>query len=127
MTKDMILHTMTKKLVCNWRTRVLSAAHSSSLTSVLTQGRHLRADEITARASRDYGSCLTGLRLVVTMLLLLTLGSGSVWGQTHPYAGVWYMTVKKNTAYYMVPAANPQVTTANHVNEDAFFSSNYSG
>ena len=26
----------------------------------------------------------------------------------------------------MVPAANPQVTTANHVNEDAYFSSNYS-
>ena len=69
MTKDMILHTMTKKLVRNWRTRVLSAAHSSSLTGVLTQGRHLCADEIlaslrwqaskaraTARPSRDYGS-----------------------------------------------------------------------
>lgn len=35
MTKDMILHTMTKKLVRNWRTRVLSVAHSSSLTGAL--------------------------------------------------------------------------------------------
>ena len=68
----------------------------------------------------------TTIRSAIAMLLMLTLGSGSVWGQTHPYAGVWYMTVKKNTAYYMVPAANPQVTTANHVNEDAFFSSDYS-
>ena len=68
----------------------------------------------------------TTIRSAIAMLLMLTLGSGSVWGQTHPYAGVWYMTVKKNTAYYMVPAANPQVTTANHVNEDAYFSSDYS-
>ena len=68
----------------------------------------------------------TTIRSAIALLLMLTLGSGSVWGQTHPYAGVWYMTVKKNTAYYMVPAANPQVTTANHVNEDAFFSSDYS-
>lgn len=82
MTKDMILHTMTKKLVCNWRTRVLSAAHSSSLTGALTQRQDLCADEITARPSRDYGSCPTRLRLVVTMLLLFTLGSGSVWGQS---------------------------------------------
>ena len=59
MTKDMILHTMTKKLVRNWRTRVLSAAHSSSLTGALTQRQNLCADEITARASRDYGSCST--------------------------------------------------------------------
>jgi len=32
------------------------------------------------------------------------------------------MTVKKNTAYYMVPAANPQVDSK----EDAYFSSDYS-
>ena len=49
-----------------------------------------------------------------------------MWGQTHPYAGVWYMKVKKNMNYYMVPAADPQVTTTSHVNEDAYFSSNYS-
>ena len=64
----------------------------------------------------------TALRLVVSLLLFLVLGSGNVWGQTHPYAGVWYMTVKKNTAYYMVPAANPQVDSK----EDAYFSSDYS-
>ena len=84
--------------------------------------RQLASDEITARPSRDYGSCPTRLRLVMSLLLMLIVGSSSVWGQTHPYAGVWYMTVKKNTAYYMVPAANPQVDSK----EDAFFSSDYS-
>ena len=63
---------------------------------------------------------------LLAMLLFLTLGSGSTWGQTHPYAGVWYMTIQKNTSYYMVPAKDPQITTANHVYEDAYFSSNYS-
>jgi len=88
MTKDMILHTMTKKLVRNWRTRVLSAAHSSSLTSALTQGRNLCAEilrltphEITARSSRDYGLFLTRLQLVVLMLLMMTLGVENIWAQ----------------------------------------------
>lgn len=46
-----------------------------------------------------------------------------LWGQsTYPYKGVWYMQCQKDNSYYMVPAANPKVTTA----EDAFFSSNYS-
>ena len=88
--------------------------------------RRLAANEITARPSRDYGSSLTRLRLVMSLLLMLIVGSSSVWGQTHPYAGVWFMKVKKNLNYYMVPAADPQITTANHVNEDAYFSSNYS-
>ena len=82
MTKDMILHTMTKKLVRNRRTRVLSAAYSSSLTSVLTHRQYLCADEITSHSQRDYGSSLTRLRLTIFMVLLLTLGSMSVWGQT---------------------------------------------
>ena len=86
----------------------------------------LTLDELTARPSRDYGSSLTRLRLVISLLLMLIVGSSNVWGQTHPYAGVWFMKVKKNLNYYMVPAADPQVTTANHVNEDAYFSSNYS-
>ena len=117
MTKDMILHTMTKKLVRNWRTRVLSAAHSSSLTGALTQGRHLCADEITARPSRDYGSSVTRLRLVVTMLLLLTLGSGSVWGQTTPETesglngdGYYYITSNGDNSYYLCPAGALYVT-----------------
>ena len=110
MTKDMILHTMTKKLVRNWRTRVLSAAHSSSLTGALTQRQDLCADEITARPSRDYGSCPTRLRLIVTMLLLLTLGSSSVWGQTAPETvsgwngDGYYYIINNNTTYYLKPA-----------------------
>ena len=44
--------------------------------------RRLASDEITARPSRDYVSSLTRLRLVVSMLLLLIVGSGNVWGQT---------------------------------------------
>lgn len=82
MTKDMILHTMTKKLVCNWRTRVLSAAHSSSLTGALIQRQNLCADKITARVQRDYGSCSMRLRLVVSLLLMMVVGVGQMWGQT---------------------------------------------
>ena len=52
--------------------------------------RRLAANEITARPSRDYGSFSVRLRLVVSMLLMLTLGSGSVWGQTD-YSGVYYI------------------------------------
>ena len=82
MTKDMILHTMTKKLVRNWRTRVLSAAYSSALTGALIQGKNLCADEITARVQRDYGSCSMRLRLVVSLLLMMVFGVGQMWGQT---------------------------------------------
>ena len=64
----------------------------------------------------------TTIRSAIALLLMLTLGSGSVWGQTHPYAGVWFMTVKKNLKYYMVPAADPQVDSK----EDAYFSNDYS-
>ena len=47
---------------------------------------------------------------------------------THPYEGIWYLTnnYKKTTTYFVVPAADPQITETNHVNEDAYFSSNYS-
>ena len=118
-----------------------------------TEGHTPCTNEITARSSRDYGSLATRLRLVAlipslrtksphptdqefvpyglfrTLLLLVVLlgtGIGNVWGQTHPYAGVWYLTVKKNTSYYMVPAKDPQITTAKHVYEDAYFSSDFS-
>lgn len=113
MTKDMILHTMTKKLVCNWRTRVLSAAHSSSLANALTQRQNLCADEITARAQRDYVSCSTRLRLVVLMLLMM-VGVNGAWGQD--YSGKYYIasdaivsnksTYDENTPannYYLCP------------------------
>ena len=51
--------------------------------------RRLAANEITAHARRDYGSCPTRLRLTISLLLMLTLGSGSVWGQD--YSGVYYI------------------------------------
>ena len=100
MTNDTILHITIHRLVRNLRTPVRLGAYLSSFKGVLR-----------------------------TMLILLMIfGVGTAWGQTHPYAGVWYLTndYKKNTTYYVVPAANPQITTANHVNEDAYFSSNYS-
>ena len=119
MTKDMLLHTMTKKLVRNWRTRVLSAAHSSSLTSALTQGRHLCADEITARVQRDYVSCLTRFlhsfsskraelerRLVIFVLLMLFFGYNVSWAAE--YDGIWYINNQRlpEAGYYFVPTIN---------------------
>lgn len=141
MTKDMILHTMTKKLVRNWRTRVLSAAHSSSLTGALTQRQNLCANEIlaslrwqaskaraTSRWSRDYVSLVTKLRLVISLLLFLTVGSGSVWGQD--YSGTYYIGNYNNNGYnvetpannyYLVPAADPKQSHQ----IDAYYSANY--
>ena len=71
----------------------------------------------------------TGFRLLASLLLMLVLGSTSVWGQ----AGVWYIA-NDNTSkghpgkvyssasdtekYYLVPAANPQQTSA----IDAYYS-----
>ena len=67
------------------------------------------------------------------MLLMLTLGSGSVWGQE----GVWYIANDNTSSghpgkvyssasdtekYYLVPAANPQQTSA----IDAYYSPNHS-
>ena len=70
--------------------------------------RRLAANEITARPSRDYGSSLTRLRLTISLLLMLTLGSGSVWGQTG-YSGVYYIGTAGYNAnspannYYLCP------------------------
>ena len=69
--------------------------------------RRLTHNEITSRPSRDYGSSLTSLRLTISMLLMLTLGTGSVWGQD--YSGVWYIaSVNYNAGtpadnYYLCP------------------------
>ena len=41
--------------------------------------------EITAHSQRDYSSLSTRLRLTISLLLMLTLGSSSVWGQTLPF------------------------------------------
>ena len=54
-----------------------------------TEGQIPCTNEITARLQRDYGSLATRLRLVATLLLLLTLGSVSVWGED--YSGVYYI------------------------------------
>ena len=94
--------------------------------------RRLAANEITARPSRDYGSSLTRLRLVVSMLLMLIVGSGSVWGQD----GFWYIANDKglesetsfdyNTSttaerFYIVPAKDPVQAEK----RDAYYSENY--
>ena len=134
MTKDMILHTMTKKLVCNWRTRVLPAAHSSSLTGALIQGKNLCVDEITARAQRDYGSCSTRLRLVVMMLLMMVEINGA-WGQTD-YSGIYYIANNSSnnnrnyqgydnaSNYYLCPAHeyydNGTIVTTLNYNDTPF-------
>lgn len=64
-------------------------------------------------------------RAATLLLLLFSAIITSAQAQTHPYSGVWYMK-SNNTDYYVVPAANPQVKTAGHVNEDAYFSNDYS-
>ncbi len=127
MKKDTILHTMTKLLVRNWRTPVRSAAYSSALTSAQNNTRNLSnilfphreqniptlgmkysqagnkmglrlaSDEITARASRDYGSCPTRLRLVVLMFLTMVLGVSYVWGQ--PGAGFYRIYTHNGDAF----------------------------
>ncbi len=94
--------------------------------------RRLVGHEITAHSQRDYSSSLTRLRLVMSLLLMLTLGSGSVWGQE----GVWYIANDNTSSghpgkayssasdtekYYLVPAANPQQTNA----IDAYYSPNH--
>ena len=88
MKKDTILHTMTKLLVRNWRTPVRSAAYSSALTSALRVIRILSSmftgdkNDITSRASRNYVSWSTRLRLVVILLLMMFLEVGQIWAQT---------------------------------------------
>ncbi len=88
----------------------------------------LTLNELTARCQRDYGSSLTRLRLTISMLLMLILGSGSVWGQD--YSGTYYIGNYNNNGYnvetpannyYLVPAANPQ--QAHQI--DAYYSANY--
>ena len=64
--------------------------------------------EITAHAQRDYGSRSARLRLVVSLLLMLIVGSSSVWGQTD-YSGVYYIGTAGYNAgtpannYYLCP------------------------
>ena len=80
----------------------------------------------------------TTIRSAIALLLMLTLGSGSVWGQTSDYSGTYYIgsdgnaaTVNnKNTTeeytydvdnpstnFYLVPASDPEQNNKN----DAYF------
>ena len=63
--------------------------------------RRLASDEITARFERHYGSSFTAIRLVMSLLLLLVLGSSNVWGQTD-YSGTYYIA-----SYAKVPDSKP--------------------
>ena len=99
--------------------------------------RRLATNEITSRRSRAYVSSVTSLRLVVSLLLMLTLGNGSVWGQTGDRSGIFYFVncgsgkdgdpkiadiTDSDNYFYLVPADNPQ-----QINKrDAWFSSDYS-
>ena len=98
----------------------------------------LTPNEITSRSQRAYGSSLTRLRLVVSMLLLLIVGIGNVWGQTDTdRSGIFYFVncgsgksgdpkitniTNPDNYFYLVPADNPQQDNK----RDAWFSSNYS-
>ena len=69
----------------------------------------------------------TTIRSAIAMLLMLTLGSGSVWGQTD-FSGVWYIAnetnhanAQINTHWYLVPGADPHVS---HY-ADAYFHDQY--
>lgn len=102
----------------------------------MTQDIHnnmTRNNEITARASRDYGSPSTRFRLVLILLLMMVLGVNTAWAQTEEpatdYSGTYFIANNEgyNTSvvtnnYYMVPAADPRQAK----NEDAYYSANYS-
>ena len=68
----------------------------------------LTPDEVTARRSRGYGSSVTRLRLIISLLLFFVIGSGNIWGQD--YSGVYYIAsvgydgnpANKNN-YYLCP------------------------
>ncbi len=90
--------------------------------------RRLASDDITSRPSRDYGSLSVRLRLTISMFLMLTLGSTSVWGQD--YSGTYYIGNYNNNGYnvenpannyYLVPAADPKQSHQ----IDAYYSANY--
>ena len=48
-------------------------------------GLQLALDDITSRASRDYGSLLTSLRLVITLLLMMVVGVSGLKAQGLPF------------------------------------------
>lgn len=93
----------------------LEYAYSMLMTTILRPfsskraelERRLASDEIMARPSRNYGSSLTILRLVVSMLLLLIVGTENVCGHTD-YSGTYYIKSASDCKspsgdYYLCP------------------------
>ena len=54
-----------------------------------TGGQTPCANEITSHSQRAYGSCSTALRLVATLLLMMTVGVCEMWGDD--YSGIYYI------------------------------------
>ena len=84
-------------------------------------------DEVTSRRQRDYVSSSTRLRLVMTLLLLMTVGVTGVLAQTD-FSGTYYIANETNhangnygTHWYLVPGADPH---AAHY-ADAYFHNEY--
>lgn len=97
--------------------------------------RRLASDEITSRPSRDYGSCPTRLRLVMSLLLMLIVGSSSVWGATINFNlpnGYYYLGNDAGdngvpaydgsnfeANFYMCPAYSATVNEQNYLGGDS--------
>ena len=143
--KIMILHTITKRLIRNGRTRVRLGAHYSSFRGALIQSQDLCADDITARAPQHYGSCLTTFlrpfgskrtkferRIVLSLLLMLCLGVSEAWGaDTLPFttstaSNKYYYKINivvnsPSTNYvlgYYITPSSPYVSTSNVSSDD---------
>ena len=104
--------------------------------------RNLVPHEITARCQRDYVSFLTGFlrpfsskraelerRLLVSLLLMLVLGSTSVWGQgpveittdadiTNNTKKLYLIQTNAFQSFYIAPQSNNNITTNNILGND---------
>ena len=73
----------------------------------------------------QFSDIKSGLRLVVSLLLMMVVGVGEIWGQSE---GVYYIDNSNghsnatDNRYYLIPADDPQKGDKH----DAFYSSNYS-
>ena len=94
----------------------------------------LTPDEVTPRRSRGYASSVTRLRLVISLLLFLVLGSGNVWGATIDFnqPGYYYLGNDANdngvpaydgsdfnANFYMCPAYSATVSEENYLGGDS--------
>ena len=90
--------------------------------------------ESTAHSQRDYSSLTARLRLTISMLLMLTLGSGSVWGATIDFnqPGYYYLGNDAgdngvptydgsdfNANFYMCPAYSTTKNERNYLGGDS--------